>query len=263
MLNGLFDQMKQLLHKDTPAGAETEANKTPSMPQETFDKLNALYKKYSQLFVEKAITGVHLPEHDALCAQISEESYHPMGERTIQMGSFVLDEKNSTLTCAIYADAQQKCCIIGYRGTVFTDIKDITSDAQIVLDLQGIDPRVLDALHMYDTARREYPGYTLEVCGHSLGGTLSYIVAKHRVPSRCVVFNPGVSLNTFFVQMLEDTLKKTSWTQNTYTYKILGDIVSLVAFVGHVKTFTVQAHDPLALHVLANFLPEEKKDEVE
>ena len=108
---------------------------------------------------------------------------------------------------------------------------------------------------MYDTARREYPGYALKVCGHSLGGTLSYIVAKHRIPSRCVVFNPGVSLNTFFVQMVEDTLKKKVWTQNTYTYKILGDIISTVAFVGHVKTFVIKAHDPLALHMLFNFLP--------
>ena len=55
--------------------------------------------------------------------------------------------------------------------------------------------------------------------------------------------------------MIEDTLKKTAWTKNTYTYKILGDIVSLVAFVGHIKSFTVKAHDPLALHLMINFLP--------
>jgi len=225
--------------------------------QKFWNSLNTVYVKYKDAFVHKVFTWVSLPPIDALCAQVAGESYKGLRDwelRDWEMKEFILDEKNSSETACIYANAETKICIIGYRGTVVTDIKDITSDAQIVLDIQGIDPRVKAALHIYDTIRREYPGYAIRVCGHSLGGTTSYIVAKHRNPARCVVFNPGVSLNTFFVQMLEDTIKHVERTQNTYTYKILWDIISTVGFVGHVKTFVIKATDPLALHTMDNFL---------
>jgi len=216
--------------------------------------INEVAQKYSTLFAQKVLHEVILPTEDALCAQISEESYHEVAQRKQQLESYHLADKYSTGSACVYVDEQAKRCIIWYRGTVVTDVHDIASDAQIVLDVQWIDPRVQEALHFYDTIKREFPGYAIWVCGHSLGWTFSYIVAKHRIPARCVVFNPGVSLNTFFVQMLEDTLRKKVWTQNTYTYKILGDIISTVAFVGHVKTFVIKADNPLALHLLINFL---------
>lgn len=79
-------------------------------------------------------------------------------------------------------------------------------------------------------------------------------MGKHRTPDRCVVFNPGVSLNTFFIQMLQDSLQHSEWTERTYTYKILGDIISAIGYVGHVKTFVVKGSDPLALHAIRNFI---------
>jgi hypothetical protein len=157
-------------------------------------------------------------------------------------------------TSCVYHDPEKKICIIWYRWTDFKDFKDISSDAQIVLDIQWIDPRVKQALEAYDTARRKYIWYHFRVCGHSLGATLTYIVWRHREPDRCVAFNPGVSLNTFFVQMLQDTLLHSAWTQRTYTYKIFGDIISMIWFVGHVKTFLVKTTDPFALHAMNNFL---------
>lgn len=54
--------------------------------------------------------------------------------------------------------------------------------------------------------------------------------------------------------MLEDTLKKEDRTEKTYTYKILGDIVSTIAFVGHTKVFKIKATDPLKLHAMDNFI---------
>lgn len=226
-----------------------------------FNKIKNLWKKISlnptkllNKFKDNIFNEVILPPEDRLCASIAEESYHEPSTRIKTLQDFFLDEKNSSKWHCIYQNPQTKICIIGYRGTIITNIKDIASDAQIILGIQGIDPRVQEALQTYDTIRREYQGFKIRVCGHSLGGTLSYITAKHRNPDRCVVFNPGVSINTFFLQMLQDTIQKSLWTQNTYTYKITGDIISAVGYVGHVKTFLIKSGDPLSRHLMKNFL---------
>ncbi len=45
---------------------------------------------------------------------------------------------------------------------------DIASDLQIVLDMQGVDPRITSSLAIYATVRRTYEGYAIHICGHSL-----------------------------------------------------------------------------------------------
>jgi hypothetical protein len=47
-------------------------------------------------------------------------------------------------------------------------MKDLISDAQIVLDIQGIDPRVKASLHCYDNCKKYYETFDFWVCGHSL-----------------------------------------------------------------------------------------------
>jgi hypothetical protein len=61
--------------------------------------------------------------------------------------------------------------------------------------------------------------------------------------------------------MLEDTIKKTSRTEKTTTYKMLGDIISTAAFVGHTKIFSSTSKDPLKLHAMDNFVP--KKNNID
>lgn len=224
---------------------------TPDSPEA---KSESIYAKYKHLFEKKVFTEVKLPDEDQLCAQVAGQSYLPPQDRQKAIITYVLDEALSERTCCIYADSDKKICIIWYRWTNMKDFKDISSDAQIILDIQGIDPRVKQALKVYDIVKRKYIWYQLRVCWHSLGWTLTYIVGKHREPDRCVAFNPGISFNTLFVQMIQDTLQGSTWTKHTYTYKILGDILSMIWFVGHVKTFVVKAKDPLSLHAMNNFL---------
>lgn len=217
-------------------------------------KIKNIYFKYKNIFEKRVFSEVVLAEEDRVCAEIANESYLSPDVRRKVVSFYLLDEDLNEKIHVIYFDSDKKICIIWYRWTDFKDIGDISSDAQIVLDIQWIDPRVKDTLEIYDTVRRKYIWYQLRVCGHSLGGTLSYIVGKHRGPQRCVAFNPWVSFNTFFVQMIQDTLQWSSWTQHTYTYKILGDVISLIGFVGHVKTFVIKKTDPLSLHAMTNFL---------
>ncbi len=208
--------------------------------------------EYVNILASKAITGINVPEPDIWNAKIAGESYITPNLRAKIIGAYVLDEKENNENSCVYINATDKQAIIWYRGTA--NMNDVKNDAEMVLDVQWIDPRIKNALETYDTVQRNYQGYAIRVCWHSLGGTISYIVAKHRNPARCVAFNPGVRGSTFFLQMLEDTIRHKDWAKNTYTYKILWDIVSMPAFVGHTKVFTIKANDPLALHSMDNFL---------
>lgn len=216
-------------------------------------KFNEIYNKNKESFDQIASPNIILEQEDVIQAKVTLESYVDMLERKKQIGDFKLDTKLSTQNTCIYYNDIQKICIIWYRWTVVTDMKDISSDVQIVLDIQSTDPRVKNALEIYDTIKREYQWYQIRVCGHSLWWTLSYIVSKHRNTSRCTVFNPWVSLNTLFIQMLKDTYRKTERTKNTYTYKILWDLISTLAFVWNTKVFRIWAKDPLKLHAVMNF----------
>ena len=220
--------------------------------------VNQAYEAYANKMWEYISPVIALPPEDSLCAEIAEESYEKIWNRKSQIGGFILDENVSDAGAAIYVNKEKKICIIWYRWTVASEMKDLISDAQIVLDIQWIDPRVKTSLHCYDNCKKYYETFDFRVCGHSLWGTLSLIVAKHREPARCIIFNPGVSVNGFFIQMLEDTIKKTARTEKTKTYKILWDVVSTAAFIGHTTVFSLKTKDPMKLHAMANFLPSKK-----
>jgi len=251
MRNNIIDKAKFLRTK--PASKSKETNNLP-INQKAQKLLDKAYASYIKWFEKHVSPIIELPEDDALCAQVANQSYSEKDVRSKQIDSFTLDEKTSTTDAAVYVDKTRQVCIIGIRGTKVTEFKDLSSDAQIVLDIQGIDPRVKNSLHIYDNCKRQYEHFKFRVCGHSLGGTLSYIVAKHREPDKCVVFNPWVSINTFFLQMVEDTIKKYPRAEKTKTYKILGDIISTAAFVGHTKIFSIKSNDPLKLHAMDNFV---------
>jgi hypothetical protein len=230
-----------------------------SINQKTQELIEKTYAKYTKWFEKHISPRIELPEDDEICAQAANQSYIENNLRSKEIESFTLNEKLSTNDVAVYIDTTRQICVLGFRGTIITEFKDLSSDAQILLDIQWIDPRVKNSLHVYDNCKRQYEHFSFRVSGHSLWGTLSYIVAKHRNPEKCVVFNPGVSINTFFLQMIEDTIKKSPRTEKTITYKILGDIISTAAFVWQTKMFSIKSSDPLKLHEMNNFIIHKNK----
>ncbi len=132
-------------------------------------------------------------------------------------------------------------------------MKDLFSDVQIVLWVNGIDGRVQESLDFFDDIQMKYPEAKKWVCGHSLWGTISYIVTRHRSPERCVVFNPWASPTKSFIWMMKDTFFKKQWTRCITTYKIWGDVISTLSFVWNVKSFVVKSANPLTLHTINSF----------
>jgi hypothetical protein len=214
-----------------------------------------MQKHFAALFNQVADPVVVLPPEDIICLKIAIYSYYPPEKRPVAIGAYQLENlfpKDNNI--CIYVNHNIQDLIIGFKGTDIMNINDILSDAQLILGVSGLDHRVVHSLQLYDKVQAKYPEYTKQICGHSLGGTIAYIVAKHREPKRCTVFNPGSSPNTFFIQMLTDTVQKEPWTQNVYTYKILGDIVSSFSYVGNTKVFRVNSMDPYYLHNMVHFI---------
>ncbi len=195
-----------------------------------------------------------LPKQDELCASITEYAYRSPEERPYQIWDFYLEPAHNTLFHCIYLNHKEKICIIGYRGTDAKEKADLLSDAQIILGVNAIDPRVWGSLQLFDQIRKSHPEYQKWICGHSLWGTLCYIVAKHRKVDYCCTFNPGSAPNKIFILMLKDTLLKKERTQKIHTYKIMGDPISLFSYVGETTSFFIPKWNPLELHAMRNFL---------
>lgn len=195
-----------------------------------------------------------LPKQDELCASITEYAYRSPEERPYQIWDFYLEPSYNSIFHCIYLNHKEKICIIGYRGTDAKEKADLLSDAQIILGVNAIDPRVGGSLQLFDQVRKSHPEYKKWICGHSLWGTLCYIVAKHRKVDYCCTFNPGSAPNKIFILMLKDTLLKKERTQKIHTYKIMGDPISLFSYVGETTSFFIPKWNPLELHAMRNFL---------
>jgi len=52
---------------------------------------------------------------------------------------------------------------------------------------------------------------------------------------------------------MQDTFLKKSWTQKITTYKIFGDVISTLGFVGNVQTFFLKSVNPMELHSINSF----------
>lgn len=208
---------------------------------------------FAKILWKKKFQKSAIQEHDDQVVEVVREVYLPPEQRADEVGDWILDKETSFLVHAAYKHRTENIVLICYRGTDFKDMKDLFSDVQIVLWVNGIDGRVQESLDFFDDIQMKYPEAKKRVCGHSLWWTISYIVTRHRSPERCVVFNPWASPTKSFIWMMKDTLFKKDWTKCITTYKIRGDVISTLSFVWNVKSFVVKSANPLTLHTINSF----------
>lgn len=208
---------------------------------------------FAKILWKKKFQKSAIQEHDDQVVEVVREVYLPPEQRADEVGDWILDKETSFLVHAAYKHRTENIVLICYRGTDFKDMKDLFSDVQIVLWVNGIDGRVQESLDFFDDIQMKYPEAKKRVCGHSLWWTISYIVTRHRSPERCVVFNPWASPTKSFIWMMKDTLFKKDRTKCITTYKIRGDVISTLSFVWNVKSFVVKSANPLTLHTINSF----------
>ena len=208
---------------------------------------------FAKILWKKKFQKSAVQEHDDQIVEVVKEVYLPPEQRVDEVWDWILDKETSFLVHAAYRHRTENIVLICYRGTDFKDMKDLFSDVQIVLWVNGIDGRVQQSLDFFDEIQIKYPDAKKWVCGHSLWGTISYIVTRHRSPERCIVFNPWASPTKSFIWMMKDTLFKKEWTKCITTYKVWGDVISTLSFVWNVKSFVVKSANPLTLHTINSF----------
>ena len=109
---------------------------------------------------------IQLPERDQLLAEITAYSYLPPEKRPYQVWNFYLEPAYNSIFHCIYLNHQEKVCIIAYRGTDFKNKSDLISDAQIILWVNAIDPRVTGSLTLFDQLRKTHVNYQKWICGN-------------------------------------------------------------------------------------------------
>ena len=215
--------------------------------------IQLMTKSMAKILWKKSFKKSAIQQHDDQIVSVVQEVYLPPADRKNEVWDWILDPNANFIVHAAYKHRTENRILICYRWTDFKDMKDLFSDVQIVLWVNWIDDRVQHSLDFFDEIQMKYPDCKKWICGHSLGGTISYIVTRHRNPDRCIVFNPWAWPTKSFLMMMKDTLFKKRWTKTITTYKIWWDVISTLGFVGNVKSFTIKSANPLKLHSIDTF----------
>ena len=120
--------------------------------------------------------------------------------------------------------------VIAFRGTEIDDARDLADDALIVAGLEGQIDRVDSGSILVQQVQDAYPGKSIALTGHSLGGQIAMQVLMRRSGLNTYVYNPGVT----------KVEQHPEWERNLYIYHIQGDPISVLAKginAKEVKTF--------------------------
>ncbi len=214
---------------------------------------NKLSQFYANILSQKNFIHTNIAQQDGQIVDLLIDNYKAPTERQLLLNDRELDQELNFPLHNLYVNKTEEKILIAYRGTDFTELKDIISDIQIILGTNAIDIRLQQSLDFFDQVKVKYPQHKKWIAGHSLGGTIAFIVAKHRKPDRTITFNPGSAPTKSFLTMMQDTLFKKARTTSVTTYKIFWDIVSTLSFIGNTKTFILETADPAKLHGIASF----------
>jgi esterase/lipase len=182
-------------------------------------------------------------EFDQSLANISNQTYNDKENRQHNVNGFQLQNDFNGNKHTVYKNGKK--VILGFRGTVPTDLEDLKTDASLVLGKHREHWRFKEALKTFDEVQRRYPDSEIFTTGHSLGGALANHVARNRERVRSVSFNAGHS-------PLDDVmlLSKENF-RNEKNYRTKYDPISL-NHLGNVKTVKRKKYkNP---HSLDNFL---------
>jgi len=182
-----------------------------------------------------------LPPRDAALADISQAAYDGRNTRAASIDGYEYDNTLSTRRTAFYRNPTTGEVVQSNRGTVATNVKDLTADAAIATGTFGGSSRLKKATQQAKAAQKKY-GVTPTETGHSLGGTTAEYVAS-KTGGKAVVFNPGSS-----------PLGSAPQTPDTRVYTTGVDPISL--FAGRHTTVRPSSAN---VHGIANFTTQARR----
>lgn len=115
--------------------------------------------------------------------EIAVESYKPPSERRRNIVGYKYDDELSDNRHAIYHHQADKRVIMGNRGTVPTELRDLYTDAALTIGQFRKTRHYKNAVKKYQEVQDKYgDNKTYHLSGHSLGSHTTYALA-HRFPN--------------------------------------------------------------------------------
>lgn len=204
--------------------------------------------------------GAEINSDDNIYALLSQEAYEPKNNREKTVNTYNYDLDSSTERVAVYVSNSKKKIIIAFRGTVPSDKTDLLADTFITANQLEKSDSYQRSYQVVQGVIKKYPGYTIELTGHSKGGSFALGISK-KLPlqdSKVVVFNPGFSplgLATSIKENLKAKLNPNSEAaqrlRNQTIYTTGLDPISISSLLSSgVKIITPKS---INIHSLSNF----------
>ena len=195
--------------------------------------------------------NVALPDEYQNARTFASQAY---GERS-SVGGYVYQPSVSTTEHAVWYDANTKNVHVSFRGTEKTSVKDLTSDAMLMFRSEGANERFKNSVRDTEAIVAKYPGASLSLSGHSLGGQLATYVlhnlsdATEKRVSDVTTFNKAATPLPSWFQFNPDRVSKQT------NIKQAGDPVSEMSEPDDSRTlvFNNYTGGGLAAHKLDSF----------
>ena len=188
-------------------------------------------------------------------AEIIQESYKDENDRLSEIGDWNKDDSLENDNFSVWVDEDDNEVHVALRGT--SDASDIVSDLKILAtNVSGNETEVHDFLK---DVQEKFPGYELDVSGHSLGAnTLMNVFEDYKdlKYDRVNLFSPGTSPLWNL-----DNAKEAVADSKMYFYLNSGDMISNT-FVSLIPSgrknvhWSKPTHNPLANHGIAQWVDE-------
>lgn len=115
--------------------------------------------------------------------EIAVESYKPPGERRRNIVGYKYDEDLSDRRHAVYHHQADQRVVMGNRGTVPTELRDLYTDAALTIGQFRKTSHYKNAVKKYQAVQAKYGRKnSYHLSGHSLGSHTAYALA-HRFPN--------------------------------------------------------------------------------
>lgn len=127
--------------------------------------------------------------------KFSQASYAKEQHRPADIYGFKYDPMLSNKRNAVYYSPDEKQLVVAFRGTDFSDKKDVWEDVRIATGTFEGAQRVKNGKDIVKQAAQKYsiPVPEVQLTGHSLGGRIAQAVGTKLRSERITAINPGSS----------------------------------------------------------------------
>ena len=193
----------------------------------------------------KVNTVGNVQPEDQVYANMANNVYETQRK---SFGDFQYVPNISSPTMAVWMNQNNKTIDIAFRGTA--NLHDVGTDTQLAVGNLAQTPRFQQDLQMVQKVKNEFPNYTINYTGHSLGGTIASLMKKTVGGGKAVVFNAGYGVNM-------GNLKG----NNITSYQTEGDAVSMLGTGRYDTNYMIKNphldgnSSALNAHSMSNFNP--------